>query len=123
MEFIKSNALILNLLANLFFVGLPISQSPMPCTQTPVQRLVANTSATGSIVMEDDIMHINTHNSEDPVVKIELYTSSHQLIIDANGCFAPICQVDLSHLAKGQYKVLVMTAFGNSFSETISLTK
>ena len=72
-----------------------------------------------TIVMEDDVMRVNTADSNDSISKVEIYTMEDQKVLDIYGCFTNSCAVDISMLEANQYTVIINTVFGNPFSGTI----
>lgn len=75
----------------------------------------------GTIVMEDDVMLLETMDPDDVISAIEISSNDGVTVEHINGCFSSRCSVDLSHLSAGQYTIQASTANENLFSESIEI--
>ena len=65
------------------------------------------------IVMEDDMLLINTGNPEDKVLKIEVFDASLNLVLVIEGCDLSQCQNSIAGLLDGLYYVTYSSTFGS----------
>ena len=74
----------------------------------------------GIIVMEDDIMRVETGKSEELVTSVKIFNSTGALIYQNSGCGASVCSYNLSHLEDGTYTSTVSTSGTHSFTQQIT---
>lgn len=122
MEIIKSNCIV-------FFLSLVLiifeNKAPLPVRSTCWQYSITNASVKsedGIIVMEDDVMRIDTNDTINHVVKVEIYKTCGQKVLVLNGCHASVCSFKLNKLISDQYVVSVSTSLGNVITEIVTIS-
>ena len=81
--------------------------------------IISNNVGDGTIVMEDDIMFLDSGNSLDLITLIKILDDHGNLVQTIPGCNKGSCQIDLSNFSSGNYLVQVIITGGNIFSGNI----
>ncbi|MEZ4849748.1 MAG: hypothetical protein R3B93_14270 [Bacteroidia bacterium] len=95
---------------------LPICLNALTFT-TPVTS-ISSLGGGITIVMEDDILFVNSGEPEDPVDHIVVSQNS-EVVHTENNCGSQVCTTSLAHLESGIYMVEAFTEQGNYKSQDI----
>ena len=98
--------------------------------QTPKEGLSSKSETTAlistqaqsdiSIVMEDDVMRVNTNDPNDQIVKIQVITAIGQMMLDIDGCYSSLCTIEKELLPNNQFLVKVFTSEGRYLERIIN---
>lgn len=110
----------LNFLAVLFLFCLTANAAVFPVLEQQ-ESITLPVNDVSIIVMEEDVLIVNSNDSNDFINLIEV-TSSGGTVVASTSCPSDFsCSMDLSNLENGSYNVLVTTSNDNTSLQTIHL--
>ena len=83
------------------------------------QKVLA--SGNGTIVVVDIILRATSADSNDPVVKIEIFDALGNKVKEELDCGLPQCETSINGLSSGDYSVVAHRNSGLTFSDTIQV--
>lgn len=118
MEMIKVKFVLAMLIGNFLLPGNTYSYTKG--TELHLQDIQCTVEGNGYIVMEDDVMLVDTEDASDPIMRIEVFSDEDEKVLDIGDVFVSQHSVDLRDLLPGRYLVNVYTA-QQSFSSFVNV--